>query len=142
VLGFEAGQQVAPPAGVVVELTAMGAVAGRQVGCPPGAAGGAGGGAADGWAGQADVEQVVAGVGHQCVGQPAVRSDRAEQKRRLQAGAAWRARLCGGDQVAGHDDGVRSRLEAVRTFGQDVHRCGRIGERLVADGGGRVNHDR
>jgi hypothetical protein len=40
---FEAGQQVTHPAGMVVELPAVGAVARGQVCCPPGAVVGAGG---------------------------------------------------------------------------------------------------
>ena len=70
VLGFEAGQQVAQPAGMVVELPAVRAVARGQVCCLLGVAVRAAGGAVNGRAGQSDVEQVVAGVGHQRVGQP------------------------------------------------------------------------
>ncbi len=69
-LGFEAGQQVAQPAGMVVELPAVRAVARGEICSPPGTTVRVAGGAVDGRAGQADVEQVVAGIGHQRVRQP------------------------------------------------------------------------
>ena len=141
VLGFEAGQQVAEPAGVVVELPTVRAVACGEVCCPPGAAVGVAGGAVDGRAGQADVEQVVARVGHQRVRQPAPPSRRPEQEHRLEAGLACRIRGRGGDQAGGHDDRVRACLDAVCAARKDVHRCRGTGERVMADGGGRAQHD-
>jgi len=138
VLGFEAGQQVAEPAGMVVELPAVGAVARGQVCCPPGAVVSAAGDTADRRAGQADVEQVVAGVGHQRVGPPVPPSRRPEQERGLEAGLAGWAGGRGGDQAGGHDDRVRACLDAIGAVGKDVHRYRGIGEGVMADGGGHA----
>ncbi len=140
-LGFEAGQQVAEPAGMVVELPAGGAVACGQVSCPPGAVVGAAGDAGDGRAGQADVEQVVAGAGHQRVGPPAPSCRRPEQERGLEAGLACRPGGRGGDQAGGHDDRVRACLDAVCAAGKDKHRCSGIQEGVMADDGRRAQHD-